>query len=286
MKPIGVAAIQRALSDDRETNIAALTEQVREAAGRGAEVILLPELFEGHYFPRHQSEVEFARAAPLSGHPTVEHFAALAAELEVALPLSLFERAGQSYYNSVAIIDRRGRVLGVYRKSHIPDGPGYQEKFYFRPGDTGFQVWDVGGATIGVGICWDQWFPEAARAMVLAGADVLFYPTAIGSEPAEPDVDTRDRWQRVMVGHAVANVCAVVAANRTGVEGDMTFYGSSFIADHRGELVAELDRDSAGIASAVIDVDALRRERANWGFFRDRRPDLYANISRTREPQS
>jgi N-carbamoylputrescine amidase len=289
MTTLHVAAIQRALSDDRDANVAALTEMVREAAAGGAEVILLPELFEGHYFPQRQSDAEFARARPLSGHPTIAHFAALAGELEVCLPISFFERAGQSYYNSAAVIDRRGEILGVYRKIHIPDGPGYQEKFYFRPGDTGFRVWPVDdrdSATVGVGVCWDQWFPEAARAMVLDGADVLFYPTAIGSEPAEPDADTRDRWQRVMIGHAVANVCAVVAANRTGVEGDIEFYGSSFIADFRGDKLAELDRSSDGIASAVIDLDEQRRERANWGFFRDRRPDCYTALSRTREPES
>ncbi|HTE56295.1 MAG TPA: N-carbamoylputrescine amidase [Kofleriaceae bacterium] len=284
-----VAAVQAALADDREHNVARLTERVREAAGRGAQVILLPELFEGHYFPRRQLEEDFARAQPLADHPTVAHFRRLAAELDVALPISFFERSGPHYYNSVAMVDAGGAVLGVYRKSHIPDGPGYQEKFFFRPGDTGFRAWSTRHASIGVGICWDQWFPEAARAMVLGGADLLLYPTAIGSEPHEPGMDTRDPWRRVMIGHAVANACAVVAANRVGREGagqpggdgegPIRFYGSSFIANHRGDILAELGRDEEGVVSAVIDLDEQRRYRAGFGFFRDRRPELYRVLS-------
>jgi N-carbamoylputrescine amidase len=199
----------------------------------------------------------------------------LARDLGIVVPVSFFERAGQAHYNSIAVIDADGVVLGVYRKSHIPDGPGYEEKFYFRPGDTGFRAWRTRHGTVGVGICWDQWFPESARAMVLLGAEVLLYPTAIGSEPHEPDLDTRDPWQRAMIGHAVSNVIPVVAANRIGDEQGQRFYGSSFIADHRGEKVAELGRDEAGVAVASFDLDALARWRASWGFFRDRRPELY-----------
>ena len=278
MTTLTVAAVQSALSDDRDANVARMTELVREAASRGARAILMPDLFEGHYFCADQREEDFDRAHPADGHPTLAHFAALSAELAVALPVSFFEKDGPHYYNSVAMIDR-GRLAGVYRKSHIPDGPGYQEKFFFRPGNTGFRSFATGEGALGVGICWDQWFPEAARAMVLAGAEVLFYPTAIGSEPHAPDMDTRDPWRRVMIGHAVANACAVVAANRTGREGGMTFYGSSFIADHRGDLLAELGRDDQGVVTATLDLDAQRRYRAGFGFFRDRRPDLYRPLS-------
>ena len=283
MTVLTVAAVQSALSDDRAGNVARMTELVREAAGRGARAILMPELFEGHYFPRHQLEADFDRAHPVEGHPTLEHFRALARELSVSLPVSFFEQDGPHYYNSVAMIDAAGALLGVYRKSHIPDGPGYQEKFFFRPGDTGFCAWRTEGGGLGVGICWDQWFPEAARAMVLGGAEVLFYPTAIGSEPEEPDNDTRDPWRRVMIGHAVANATAVVAANRVGTEGAgadaITFYGSSFIADHRGEILAELGRTEEGVITAALDLDAQRRYRASFGFFRDRRPDLYGELA-------
>jgi N-carbamoylputrescine amidase len=282
-RSISVAAIQAALLDDRDRNVARLTGMVREAAGRGAQVVLLPELFEGHYFPSRQREEDFDRAAAADDHPTVAHFRDLARELGIALPISFYERSGPHYYNSIAMVDADGAMLGVYRKSHIPDGPGYQEKYFFRPGDTGFRTWDTRHGSVGVGICWDQWFPEAARAMVLGGADVLFYPTAIGSEPEAPDMDTRDPWRRVMIGHAVANACAVVAANRVGQEGEgahaLQFYGSSFIADHRGELVAELGRDEEGIVSATIDLDEQRRYRAGFGFFRDRRPELYRSLS-------
>jgi N-carbamoylputrescine amidase len=274
-KTMTVAAVQAAMSDEVGDNVARMTELVRQAAGAGAQVILLPELFEGHYFPQAQRDDHFARARPVDGHPTLGHFRALAAELAVVLPVSFYERSGPHYYNSVAVLDADGGLLGVYRKSHIPDGPGYQEKFHFRPGDTGFRAWATRYGTIGVGICWDQWFPEAARAMVLAGADVLFYPTAIGSEPAPPHEDTKDPWQRVMIGHAVANVVGVVAANRIGVEGEITFYGCSFVADHRGDRVAELGRTEPGVALATFDLDALARRRAGFGLFRDRRPDLY-----------
>lgn len=274
-----VAAIQTALTDDVDTNVDRVEALVREAAAAGGQVIAVPELFEGHYFCVAQREVEFERARPVDGHPTIERMRDLARELDVVIPVSFFEKSGPEYFNSVAMVDAGGEVLGVYRKSHIPDGPGYQEKFYFRPGDTGFRAWTTRFGTIGVGICWDQWFPEAARAMTLLGADVLLYPTAIGSEPEAPGVDTKDRWQRAMIGHAVSNVVTVVASNRIGSEGDLTFYGHSFIADYRGELLAELDRTQSGSIVATIDLDHLRRERAGWGFFRDRRPDLYKKLT-------
>ncbi len=273
-----VAALQTALTDDVATNVARVTELVREAHGKGAQVILPSELFEGHYFCRTQREDDFARARPAEGHPTIRHFQALARELGVVIPVSFFETAGPEHYNSVAVIDADGTNLGLYRKSHIPDGPGYQEKFFFKPGNTGFRAFATRFGTIGVAICWDQWFPEAARAMTLAGADVLFYPTAIGSEPEEPDFDSRDSWQRVMIGHAVANAVGVVAANRIGSEDGQTFYGSSFVCDARGDKLAELPRDRPGIAVADLDLQQIRRVRASMGFFRDRRPDLYGPL--------
>jgi N-carbamoylputrescine amidase len=280
---VTVAALQTALTDDVQANVARVTELVREAAGRGAQIILPSELFEGHYFCRTQREADFARARPAEHHPTLRHFQQLAAELRVVIPVSFYEQAGPEHYNSVAVFDADGRHLGVYRKSHIPDGPGYQEKFFFKPGNTGFRVFATRYGMIGVAICWDQWFPEAARVMTLAGADVLLYPTAIGSEPEEPELDSRDSWQRVMVGHAVANAVGVVAANRIGIEGAgrdaITFYGSSFIADARGDKLAELGRDEPGVALATLDLEAIRRIRASMGFFRDRRPSLYHPIS-------
>jgi N-carbamoylputrescine amidase len=273
-----VAALQTALTDDVAANVKRVTEMVREAHGKGAQVILPSELFEGHYFCRTQREENFSRAHAADDHPTLRHFQKLAAELGVVIPVSFYEQAGPELYNSVAILDADGRTLGIYRKSHIPDGPGYQEKFYFKPGNTGFRAFATKHGTIGVAICWDQWFPEAARAMTLAGADVLFYPTAIGSEPEEPELDSRDSWQRVMIGHAVANAVAVVAANRIGTEGGMTFYGSSFVCDARGDKLAELSRDASGIAIAELDLETIRRVRASMGFFRDRRPDLYRGL--------
>ncbi|MEM9067618.1 MAG: N-carbamoylputrescine amidase [Myxococcota bacterium] len=274
MSELSIAVLQCCL-DDPSTNVDRVEALIREAAAEGANVILPPELFEDRYFPQREHEAPFDGAREREGHPTLQRMSALAAELEVVLPISFFERAGQAYYNSLAMIDADGAILGVYRKSHIPDGPGYEEKFYFRPGDTGFRAWNTRYGCIGVGICWDQWFPEAARAMALQGAELLLYPTAIGSEPEAPEMDTRDPWQRVMIGHAVANSMPVAAANRTGVEDAIRFYGSSFVADPRGDKVAELNRDEEGFALARFDRDALRRERAGWGFFRDRRPELY-----------
>jgi N-carbamoylputrescine amidase len=279
VKSVALAAIQCPLGGPRADNIARVERHVREAARRGARVVLPPELFEGPYFCREESADWFAEARALDADEAVARMRDVARELGVVIPVSFFERAGQAYFNSVAVVDADGSVLGTYRKSHIPDGPGYEEKFYFRPGDTGFRAWKTRHGTIGVGICWDQWFPESARAMMLLGAEVLLYPTAIGSEPHEPDLDTRDPWQRAMIGHAVSNVVPVVAANRIGTESGQRFYGSSFIADNRGDKVAELGRDDEGVVLASFDLEAMGRTRAAWGFFRDRRPDLYDVLS-------
>jgi len=277
-RKIVLGVLQCALSDDATKNIARVSERVREAADKGADVILPSELFEGHYFCQTQDEENFTRAHPWRESPAVIAMSGLAKELGVVIPVSIFEKAGPAYYNSLVMIDADGAPLGVYRKSHIPDGPGYQEKFYFRPGDTGFRVWETKKGRIGAGICWDQWFPEAARAMALMGADVLLYPTAIGSEPHDASLDTAARWRRAMQGHAVSNVTPVAAANRVGDEGGQVFYGTSFIADHAGEIVAELDRTQEGVAIAAVDMNEVDRARAAWGFFRDRRTDLYAPL--------
>jgi N-carbamoylputrescine amidase len=274
-----IGIVQCALDGTREANVGRVEGLIREAAKRGAQIVLTPELFEGPYFPQTQDERSFDLAAPLDAHPTVARMQALAAHLGVVLPVSFFERAGQAHYNSLVVIDADGAQLGVYRKSHIPDGPGYEEKFYFRPGDTGFQVWKTRYGSIGVGICWDQWFPEAARCMALQGAEILLYPTAIGTEPAAPDEDTEAPWRRAMVGHAVANAIPIAAANRIGTEGELTFYGSSFVCDQRGDMKAELGRRAEGVATASFDREELRRYRASWGFFRDRRPDLYGRLT-------
>ncbi len=280
-REVTLGAVQMAMVDDVDANVATAERLVRRAAAEGAQVVLLPELFEGPYFCIDQLPEHFARARPLDGHPTIERFRGVAAELDVVLPLSVYERAGQATFNTVAVVDAGGAVLGSYRKSHIPDGPGYTEKYYFNPGDTGFRVWATKHATIGVGICWDQWFPESARCMALLGAEVLLYPTAIGSEPPDPSWDSSGHWQRVMQGHAGANLMPLVAANRTGLEvgaagaRSITFYGSSFIADHTGAKVAEAPRDGEAVLTATFDLDDLDTTRHAWGLFRDRRPDLY-----------
>ncbi len=275
---VTVAAIQCPLPGPRVENLARIEHHVREAAARGAAIVLPPELFEGPYFCREEKAEWFAEARGVEEDEAVARLREVARELGIVVPVSFFERAGHAYYNSVAMVDADGSVLGVYRKSHIPDGPGYEEKFYFRPGDTGFRTWKTWHGTIGVGICWDQWFPESARAMMVQGAELLFYPTAIGSEPHDPDLDTRDPWQRAMIGHAVSNVVPVVAANRTGDEGGQVFYGSSFITDARGDKRVELGRTEEGVIVATFDLDAIARARAGWGFFRDRRPDLYDSL--------
>jgi N-carbamoylputrescine amidase len=279
MTDITVAALQLGFGPDIDANIAHVARLVREAAAKGAQVILPPELFEGEYFCRVEDEGLFATAKPVAEHKAVLAMQALAAELHVYIPTSFFEADGPHHYNSLAMIGPDGRVAGVYRKSHIPDGPGYEEKFYFRPGNTGFKVWAGPDATkLGVGICWDQWYPETARALMLMGSDVLFFPTAIGSEPHDEGLDTARLWRRAMVGHAVSNVVPVVAANRIGTEHGQTFYGTSFITDERGDIVAELGREEEGVITATFDLARVKRHRAAFGFFRDRRPDLYGRL--------
>jgi len=274
-RTLTLAAIQFSPSDDVQDNITRVAGFIREAAAKGADVVLPPELFCGHYFCKTQQEEHFARAAEWTDHPAVRQLSELAAELGIVIPVSIYEKDGPLYFNSVVMIDADGTPLGIYRKSHIPDGPGYQEKYYFRPGDTGFRTWSTLKGRIGVGICWDQWFPEAARAMALMGADALLYPTAIGAEPQDAGLDTAARWRRCMQGHAVANVIPVVAANRFGDEQGQVFYGTSFIADETGEIVTDLGRKEEGVLVATFDLDHIDRARAAWGFFRDRRTDLY-----------
>jgi N-carbamoylputrescine amidase len=279
---VTVAATQMASGPDREANIANAERLIREAAKQGANVILIQELFESPYFCKDHLAKHFELALPIAENPAVRRFSKVAAELSVALPLSVFERAENAYFNTLVMVDADGRTLGIYRKSHIPESPGYHEKFYFSPGDTGFKVWSTRYGRLGVAVCWDQWFPESARAMALQGAEILLYPTAIGSEPQDPSLDSRWHWQRTMQGHAAANVMPLVASNRIGRERgekiEMTFYGHSFIADHTGEIVAQADDHSEQILTASFDLDAIRRYRHSWGVFRDRRPDLYAPL--------
>ncbi len=279
MTEITVAALQCAFSTDTAANIAKVSDMVRDAAGRGAQVVLPPELFEDHYFCRVEDEALFAQARPTADHPSVIAMQKLAGELGIWIPTSFFESDGPHHYNSLAMIGPDGKVAGVYRKSHIPDGPGYEEKFYFRPGNTGFRVWDGAGTTLGVGVCWDQWYPEAARAMMLMGAQILFSPTAIGSEPYDDELDTARMWRRAMLGHAVSNVVPVVAANRIGKEGDQSFYGTSFICDEWGDVLTELGREEEGVITATLDLERAKRHRAGMGFFRDRRPELYGRLA-------
>jgi N-carbamoylputrescine amidase len=279
MSEVAVAALQLAFSDDVQENIAAVSELVREAAGKGAKLILPPELFEGHYFCRTQDEAHFGRALPASEHPAVQAMQRLAAELQVYIPTSFFEADGHHHYNSLAMIDDAGAIMGVYRKSHIPDGPGYSEKFYFRPGNTGFKTFPTAYGTVGPAVCWDQWYPETARTLMLEGAEILLFPTAIGTEPHDPDLDTSRMWRRAMIGHAVSNVVPVVASNRIGTEGDQRFYGHSFICDERGDMLAELGATETGVLTATVDLAQARRHRAAFGFFRDRRPELYGRLA-------
>lgn len=280
MAEITVAALQLALnSSDEADNIAAVSALVEQAAGQGAQIILPPELFSGPYFCKVEDEALFALARPTAEHPSVIAMQSLAAKLKVAIPTSYFERDGHHYYNTLAMIGPDGAIMGTYRKSHIPDGPGYEEKYYFRPGNDGFKVWDLFGTSIGVGICWDQWYPECARVMALMGAELLFYPTAIGSEPYDVDLDTSRMWRRAMLGHAVSNCMPVIAANRIGVEEGQAFYGHSFITDEWGDFTAEFGKAETGVLTATIDLDRARRHRAGMGFFRDRRPQLYGRIA-------
>ena len=284
MTTLTVAALQLPLGSlDEAVNIAAVGELVEAAAGHGAQVILPPELFSGPYFCREERDEFFALARPTTEHPSVLAMQKLAAEFRVAIPTSFFERDGHHYYNTMAMIGPDGAIMGTYRKSHIPDGPGYEEKFYFRPGNDGFKVWNLFGAKVGVGICWDQWYPETARCLALMGAEVLLYPTAIGSEPKDAGIDTSRMWRRAMIGHAVSNCMPVVAANRIGLEGPadsgINFYGHSFIANEWGDLVAEYGAQETGVLVSTFDLEAARRHRASWGFFRDRRPQLYGRIA-------
>ncbi len=278
MTEVTVAAMQLAFTPDIAANIAAVAELVREAKGRGAQVVLPPELFEGEYFCRTEEEEWFATARPVAEHPAVLAMQRLADELDLYIPTSFFEADGPHHYNSLAMIGPDGGVQGVYRKSHIPDGPGYEEKFYFRPGNTGFKVWEGPASKLGVGVCWDQWYPETARAMMLMGAEILFYPTAIGAEPHDPTLDTRRMWRRAMLGHAVSNVVPVVASNRIGVEHGQAFYGHSFICDEFGEMLAEFGAAETGVLTATLDLARVKKNRAGMGFFRDRRPELYRRL--------
>src|SRR5215472_8415708 len=287
-RPVTVAALQMSCDWDTRGNIARAEQLVRKAAGQGAQIILLPELFETPYFCIEQDARHLGLAHTVADDPAVRHFSAVARELGVVLPISFFERSGPAYFNSIAIIDADGTNLGVYRKSHIPNGPGYQEKNYFSPGDTGFRVWNTRYARIGVGICWDQWFPETARVMALMGAELFFFPTAIGSEPPPAlPVNSREHWQRTQQGHAAANLIPLVAANRYGLERSLQdpqglylrFYGSSFIADATGAKVAEAGEEGDAVLTHTFDLNAVAQLRDNWFVFRDRRPDLYGPLT-------
>lgn len=277
MRNVTVAATQMHCTWDREDTLQRADRLVRQAAEQGANIILLQELFETPYFCQRQDFSYMNLATTVEANPAIRHFSALAKQLQVVLPISFFEQHGNTAFNSIAIIDADGSLLGIYRKTHIPDGLPYAEKFYFTPGDTGFRVWDTAFGKIGVGICWDQWFPETARSLALLGAELLFFPTAIGSEPILKH-DSMPHWRNCMKGHAAANIMPVIASNRIGTETDgtsMTFYGSSFICDESGELAASADRESECVLTAAFDLDAIAKKRREWGIFRDRRPEMY-----------
>lgn len=283
MRKVTLGVTQFACRADAKANADTAERLVRQAAAQGAQVILVQELFQNLYFCSEESPSFFAWAEPFEGNRLIARFAGLARELGVVIPVSFFERAGTAHYNSLAMVDADGRVLGLYRKSHIPDGPGYEEKYYFSPGDTGFRVWDTAFGRIGVGVCWDQWFPEAARIMALKGAEMLLYPTAIGSEPPAPAYDSMPHWQNTMRGHAAANLMPLAAANRVGLERgpkgtEITFYGSSFIADAAGEKLAEAPREREAVLTHAFDLDAIAELRRSWGLFRDRRTDIYGPL--------
>lgn len=282
MEKVNVAVTQMACSKTYETNVNKAERVVRDAAARGANIILLQELFSGPYFCKVQDFTYFSLARKAAESDLIKRFTALARELNVVLPISFFERANQVYFNSVAMIDADGTVMGIYRKTHIPQGPGYEEKYYFSPGDTGFKVWNTRFAKVGVGICWDQWFPEAARSMALMGADILLYPTAIGSEPKMPGYDSQPHWQRTMQGHSAANVIPVCASNRIGTEKDqdieMTFYGTSFITGNTGEILVQCDRKTEDLRIISFNFKEIENMRAGWGLFRDRRPVMYGML--------
>ncbi|MFL0932568.1 N-carbamoylputrescine amidase [Vibrio parahaemolyticus] len=283
-KVVKFAALQLTKSWDLEDNLAKAKKAIREAAQNGANVILPQELFAAPYFCKKQEAKYFELAEETENCRLIKEMSALAKELGVVIPVSYFEKAGNTFFNSLVMIDADGTVLDNYRKSHIPDGPGYSEKYYFSPGDTGFKVWQTKFGKFGAGICWDQWFPELARSLALHGAEAIFYPTAIGSEPQDPTLDSRDHWQRTMQGHSAANLVPVIASNRVGTEVDdgieTTFYGSSFITDHTGAKIAEAPRDGETIIYAEIDLAAIAKARHAWGLFRDRRPDLYTSVGK------
>ncbi|EPU1064189.1 N-carbamoylputrescine amidase [Vibrio parahaemolyticus] len=283
-KLVKFAALQLTKSWDLEDNLAKAKKAIREAAQNGANVILPQELFAAPYFCKKQEAKYFELAEETENCRLIKEMSALAKELGVVIPVSYFEKAGNTFFNSLVMIDADGTVLDNYRKSHIPDGPGYSEKYYFSPGDTGFKVWQTKFGKFGAGICWDQWFPELARSLALHGAEAIFYPTAIGSEPQDPTLDSRDHWQRTMQGHSAANLVPVIASNRVGTEVDdgieTTFYGSSFITDHTGAKIAEAPRDGETIIYAEIDLAATAKARHAWGLFRDRRPDLYTSVGK------
>ncbi|ASR47612.1 N-carbamoylputrescine amidase [Paenibacillus kribbensis] len=283
MRKVKVAATQMSCSTNIEENISRAEKLVREAAAQGAQIILLQELFETPYFCQKEKSDYYVYATELEHNKAINHFKKIAKELQVVLPISFYEKKNYARYNSLAVIDADGEVLGKYRKSHIPDGPGYEEKFYFNPGDTGFKVWNTRYAKIGVGVCWDQWYPEAARCMALMGAEILFYPTAIGSEPQDSSIDSKDHWQTCMLGHAASNLIPVIASNRIGTETDedssINFYGSSFIAGPQGNKIAEAGRTDEEVLTAEFDLDELEVGRIEWGIFRDRRPELYKMIA-------
>lgn len=274
---IKVGVIQSAFSDDADENNRTIIHYIEEASTRGAQIVLPPELFLGHYFCKTQEEEHFKRAHEVKNHPHLQEIQKLCKKLKVVVPASFFEKSGPHYFNSLALINVDGEILDVYRKSHIPDGPGYQEKFYFRPGNSGFKVFETCYGKLGVAICWDQWFPEAARIMTLKGADILFYPTAIGSEPHAPMLSTKNPWLRVMKGHAVANMIPIAAANRVGVEDGQEFYGASFICDEFGDDIVHFDNEE-GVKIADVDLAQAAARRAAFGFFRDRRVDLYQDL--------
>jgi N-carbamoylputrescine amidase len=282
MRKVTVAATQMSCGWNADENIAKAEKLVRQAASEGANIILIQELFETLYFCQKEKPEFFNYALEVENNKAVQHFREIAKELNVVLPISFFEKKNKAKYNSIAVIDADGEVLGVYRKSHIPDGPGYEEKFYFNPGDTGFKVWNTKYAKIGIGICWDQWYPETARCLALMGAELIFYPTAIGSEPQDSGIDSKDHWQRCMQGHAAANLVPVIASNRVGMEiiddSTITFYGSSFISDCTGEKVKEANRTEETVLVHEFDLDAIDVKRSSWGIFRDRRPHLYEAI--------
>ena len=282
MRKVTVAAIQMSCTDHVQANIQKAEKFVRQAVNEGAQIVLLQELFETLYFCQKENPDYYHLATTVEENQAINHFKAIAKELKVVLPISFFEKKNNARYNALVVIDADGSVLDIYRKSHIPDGPGYEEKYYFSPGDTGFKVWKTMYGTIGVGICWDQWFPEAARIMALMGAELIFYPTAIGSEPEDPTIDSSRHWQRCMTGHSASNLVPVIASNRIGQEciedSTLTFYGTSFITDGTGEVIRQASRDQEEILLATFDLDELMHQRIEWGVFRDRRPELYAKI--------